>query len=411
MNSSPITLRLRSGSVTPARRARKRSSAGTTTSGTWKWSRNWATTCSASLRRSRPWSTNTHVSWSPIARWTSSAATDESTPPERAQIARPSPTCSRTWRIWSAATRAAVHSRRAPQTSVRQVARRALERGHRRARRRGERREPRRWLVHAVAVAHPARLVVRETGEQASRLAHGELRATELPRLGELDAAPKVVGHHLHPVADAEHRNVETEQLGAQPRGPLGVHGGRAPGEDQAEGLAPEDLLERRVVGQQLREDAALAHPPSDELRVLAAEVEHEHLLGGGSTRGRRRACVRCPARRAVRRGGALGACARSHPDLLRGGSRGPGRRGLGHPCRKLPAGAPFGSAATATSGGPPTGTSSRSAAGDSAEPSPGSSSEASGPSCEGRLGGAAIAARVAPMPIDCSRWSTLPSV
>src|SRR5215211_4915790 len=202
-------------------------------------------------------------------------------------------------------------------------------------------------------------------------------------------------------------RTVSSER----PNSPASASSTRPPGEDQAEGLAPEDLLERRVVGQQLREDAALAHPPSDELRVLAAEVEHEHLLGGGSTRGRGRACVRCPARRALRRGGALGACARSHPDLLRGGSRGPGRRGLGHPCRKLPAGAPFGSAATATSGGPPTGTSSRSAAGDSAEPSPGSSSEASGPSCEGRLGGAAIAARVAPMPIDCSRWSTLPSV
>jgi hypothetical protein len=38
-----------------------------------------------------PWSTKTHVSWSPIARWTSSAATEESTPPERPQMTFLSP--------------------------------------------------------------------------------------------------------------------------------------------------------------------------------------------------------------------------------------------------------------------------------------------------------------------------------
>ena len=43
-------------------------------------------TCSASPARSRPWSTKTQVSWSPIARCTSAAATAESTPPDRPQI-------------------------------------------------------------------------------------------------------------------------------------------------------------------------------------------------------------------------------------------------------------------------------------------------------------------------------------
>ena len=51
-----------------------------------------STTCSASFSRIRPWSTKTQVSLSPTALWTSSAATEESTPPERPQITRPSPT-------------------------------------------------------------------------------------------------------------------------------------------------------------------------------------------------------------------------------------------------------------------------------------------------------------------------------
>ena len=41
-------------------------------------------------------STKTHVSWSPIARWTSAAATAESTPPESAQRTRSRPTVART---------------------------------------------------------------------------------------------------------------------------------------------------------------------------------------------------------------------------------------------------------------------------------------------------------------------------
>ena len=45
-------------------------------------------TCSASPARSSPWSTKTQVNWSPTARWTSAAATAESTPPDSPQITR-----------------------------------------------------------------------------------------------------------------------------------------------------------------------------------------------------------------------------------------------------------------------------------------------------------------------------------
>ncbi len=53
-------------------------------------------TCSASFSRSRPWSTNTQVRRSPIARWISAAATDESTPPDSPSSTSSSPTCART---------------------------------------------------------------------------------------------------------------------------------------------------------------------------------------------------------------------------------------------------------------------------------------------------------------------------
>ena len=56
---------------------------------------------------------------SPIARWTSSAATLESTPPESPQIARPSPTWARIRSICSSITDAGLHERSQPQTSSR----------------------------------------------------------------------------------------------------------------------------------------------------------------------------------------------------------------------------------------------------------------------------------------------------
>ena len=76
-----------------------------------------STTCSASSLRSRPWSTNTHVSWSPTALWTSSAATAESTPPESAQRMRSEPTWARIRSTCSSITAAGVHAGGASATS------------------------------------------------------------------------------------------------------------------------------------------------------------------------------------------------------------------------------------------------------------------------------------------------------
>ena len=94
MNSSPMIMRLRSGSSTPASRSRKRCSASTRIRFTPSSSIA-VTTWSASFFRIRPWSTSTQVSWSPIARCTSAAAVAESTPPESPQSTPASPTSAR----------------------------------------------------------------------------------------------------------------------------------------------------------------------------------------------------------------------------------------------------------------------------------------------------------------------------
>src|SRR5436305_339907 len=116
MNKRPMVFRLVSGSATPASAPRKSCCASTWTSGMLKWSRNSRTTSAPSAARIKPWSTNTHVSCSPIASWISTAATALSTPPDRPQITRPLPTCSRISAIFASLKLAMVQSPAQPHT-------------------------------------------------------------------------------------------------------------------------------------------------------------------------------------------------------------------------------------------------------------------------------------------------------
>ena len=160
-----------------------------------------------------------------------------------------------------------------------QAALEVLDGGDRRLGRARERREAGRGLEHRVAVRHPALLLGRGAGQQPAVLGDGERRAAELAHLGALDAAAEREHQRLHPVADAEHGDPELEQLGIEPRRAGRVDGGGAAGEDQALRGAPADLRGADVVRQQLGEHPALAHAAGDQLRVLAPEVEHQHLV------------------------------------------------------------------------------------------------------------------------------------
>ena len=129
MNSSPMALRLSSGSMTPANRSKKRSAARTWISSMpcvfWKVS----TTCSPSPARMRPVSTKTQVSLEPMALCTRAAATAESTPPDSPQMARPSPTCSRMAATAESMTEVMVQSPAHPHTSCTNRPRRSWPHG------------------------------------------------------------------------------------------------------------------------------------------------------------------------------------------------------------------------------------------------------------------------------------------
>ena len=239
MNSRPMILRLPSGLVTPESASRNRSATSTVTRLAPVAATKSRCTCARSPARSRPWSTNTHVSRSPMARCTSAAATAESTPPDRPQIARPSPIWSRT-----CSTSAVGDVRGRPGRvdagefvqepaqhllAVRgvhhlgvvlhacQPARRVLERRDGCTGAAGHHLEALRCGGDGVAVAHPHRLGLRQVRMQLST-SDIQLGAAVLAGAGVGDGAAEGLRHRLKAVADAEHRNTEVEHRGVQLR-------------------------------------------------------------------------------------------------------------------------------------------------------------------------------------------------
>ena len=93
-------------------------------------------------------------------------------------------------------------------------------------------------------------------------------------------AAERLAGQ-LHAVADAQHGQAEAEDFRIALRRARLVDAGRPAGEDDALGGQLADPLGRDVVPDDLAVDVLLPHPPGDQLGVLRAEIQHQHLFVG----------------------------------------------------------------------------------------------------------------------------------
>ena len=134
---------------------------------------------------------------------------------------------------------------------------------------------------HSASVAHPHGLPRGQAAEERAG-ALVELGLAELGDPGPGDLAAELEGHQLGAVTDPERRHPEREEPVIDPRSALGVHRRRPTGEDQRDRVPAPDLLRAERVRHQLGVDAGIADAPGDQLRVLPAQVEHEHrpLLG-----------------------------------------------------------------------------------------------------------------------------------
>ena len=138
-----------------------------------------------------------------------------------------------------------------------ELAPRLLEGGDRRRRRAGDDARALGRRRDRVAVAHPDRLLGGQVAEERARGVGLDLGLAELGDAGALDAAAELERHQLHAVADAEHRDAELEELGVDLRRAVGVHRGRAAGEDQRVRPPRAHRVGRDRVRDELRVDAA----------------------------------------------------------------------------------------------------------------------------------------------------------
>ncbi len=152
---------------------------------------------------------------------------------------------------------------------------RILERGGRRLGRMGRDDGARRRLGDRVEVAHPHLLVI-GVGEQHAAGRDVEVGPAVLTsaRLGH--GAAEVTGEDLRPVTDAQDGDAEVVDALVDPGGAVLVHRLRATGEDQRRRPARCQVVGGDVVGDDLGEDVALADAPGDQLRVLRSEVDDE---------------------------------------------------------------------------------------------------------------------------------------
>ena len=136
------------------------------------------------------------------------------------------------------------------------------------------------WQFHdPIPMAHPNFLKTFHAGEQRGVGNNFHLGVAVLAFLALLDASPELMGHHLHPVADAEHGDAELPDAGVALRRFAYVHTGGPAAEDDPARFQRRERCRGCVVAQDLGEHLAFADAPGDDLCVLRAEVQNNDLF------------------------------------------------------------------------------------------------------------------------------------
>ena len=92
---------------------------------------------------------------------------------------------------------------------------------------------------------------------------------------------PKRLADQLHAVANAQHRNAELKQFRIAMRRARFIHAGRAAGKNQPLGRNFAHPRRRNIVPHDFAINILLPHPPGNQLRILRAEIEHQHFFIG----------------------------------------------------------------------------------------------------------------------------------
>ena len=139
-------------------------------------------------------------------------------------------------------------------------------------------------LGHAgdgVAVAHPHGLLKRRGVEELALAVALDGGGAVLADLGVAYLAAERDGGHLVAVAEAQNGQAEVIDCGIDRGRVLRVHGRGAARQNQRRGRHLAHLFGRDVARDDLGIYMQVAYATGDELRILRAEVEDQHLLRG----------------------------------------------------------------------------------------------------------------------------------
>ena len=143
------------------------------------------------------------------------------------------------------------------------------------------RRECRRQRVDMVSVRHPDVHRVRQAGEDGAFAAVREAGRAELALGRRRDAAAEPMRHLLHPVADAQQRQLAVQRPLRRTRRVRVVDGCGAAREDHAFGIEPGRVRARERRRRELAVDVQFADASRDQHRRLRAHVEDDDRLAG----------------------------------------------------------------------------------------------------------------------------------
>src|SRR5581483_10752640 len=131
--------------------------------------------------------------------------------------------------------------------------------------------------LDAVAVAHPdSLLALVDSLEQRIAPVDNQRGRAVLASARAGAAGAQMLRDHVKPVADAEHGASDVQHLGRNIRRAGLVEARRTTRQNDPARAHRADLLGREIVWMNLAIGARLAHAASDELRVLAAEIQNQ---------------------------------------------------------------------------------------------------------------------------------------
>lgn len=131
----------------------------------------------------------------------------------------------------------------------------------------------------AVAVTHPDREWVRNTGEEGSGIGQIYDGLAEFPLISGYYLPASRPCHQLQAVTDSQHGNTQIEKLGRQPGAPRPADGIGAPRKNDSDGLQAFYTVHRRSKGGDFTVNRKLADPARDQLGILRAKIQNEYRL------------------------------------------------------------------------------------------------------------------------------------